>query len=134
MFKKSGLPCSFALYKRDSHISIALLLSFAFQSIFCQTSEATKSLYPSKNNPAVIEMVFGRKKGSTPSVQDDVAQDPPAQKGSPKSDEHDEDAAPNGFVRVMRKVYRPLGFHKGYNFPLCRSSMSLAPERYIPNC
>ncbi|KAI9796788.1 MAG: hypothetical protein M1835_003144 [Candelina submexicana] len=26
--------------------------------------------------------------------------------------------APNGFVRFWRKVYRPLGFAKGYNFPL----------------
>ena len=33
-----------------------------------------------------------------------------------------EDKAPNGFVRFWRRVYRPLGFHKGYNFPLCKSS------------
>ncbi|OQO01104.1 hypothetical protein B0A48_13347 [Cryoendolithus antarcticus] len=26
--------------------------------------------------------------------------------------------APNGFVRTMRKVYRPIGFRKGYNFVL----------------
>ena len=26
--------------------------------------------------------------------------------------------APNGFVATMRKAYRPLGFRKGYNFPL----------------
>ena len=27
----------------------------------------------------------------------------------------------NGFVRVMRKVYNPMGFAKGYNFTLCTS-------------
>ncbi|KAK0101807.1 hypothetical protein ONS95_006957 [Cadophora gregata] len=26
------------------------------------------------------------------------------------------------FVTAVRKVYRPLGFQKGYNFPLCKSS------------
>ncbi|KAH6682694.1 hypothetical protein B0J14DRAFT_130625 [Halenospora varia] len=26
---------------------------------------------------------------------------------------------PNKFVVFMRKIYRPLGFQKGYNFPLC---------------
>lgn len=29
-------------------------------------------------------------------------------------------------VIFMRKIYRPLGFHKGYNFPLCKIS-SLLP-------
>ncbi len=29
-----------------------------------------------------------------------------------------EKEAPNGFVRFWRKVYRPMGFAKGYNFPL----------------
>lgn len=36
--------------------------------------------------------------------------------------------APNGFVRVMRKVYRPLGFNKGYNFPLCMLSKTSSDE------
>lgn len=30
----------------------------------------------------------------------------------------------NGFVRVMRKVYNPIGFSKGYNFILCTSLLS----------
>lgn len=29
------------------------------------------------------------------------------------------------FVVYMRKIYRPLGFHKGYNFPLCERPPSL---------
>ncbi|KAL8641136.1 MAG: hypothetical protein Q9228_002018 [Teloschistes exilis] len=29
------------------------------------------------------------------------------------------DKTPNKFVQFWRRVYRPLGFHKGYNFPLC---------------
>ena len=28
---------------------------------------------------------------------------------------------PNGFVRLARKVYNPIGFQKGYNFTLCVS-------------
>ena len=27
---------------------------------------------------------------------------------------------PNAFVKAMRHVYHPLGFKKGYNFPLCK--------------
>lgn len=42
----------------------------------------------------------------------------------PKS-EPEQDPA-NGFVRFMRKIYNPLGFKKGYNFPLCRSLFSSA--------
>lgn len=35
-----------------------------------------------------------------------------------------------GFVDAMRKAYRPLGFSKGYNFPLCEwiASLMLSPE------
>lgn len=32
----------------------------------------------------------------------------------------------NAFVRVMRKVYNPLGFSKGYNFVLCTSMQLLS--------
>jgi hypothetical protein len=27
---------------------------------------------------------------------------------------------PNKFVAFWQKIYRPLGFQKGYNFPLCK--------------
>ena len=32
----------------------------------------------------------------------------------------------NWFVRFWRKVYNPLGFKKGYNFPLCKLSEYLS--------
>ncbi|KAI9668895.1 MAG: hypothetical protein M1831_000965 [Alyxoria varia] len=63
-------------------------------------------------------MVYGWNKSSARKGQDDVANDPQSQNDGPKSNQHDEDPAPSGFVSAMRKVYRPLGFHKGYNFPL----------------
>lgn len=44
----------------------------------------------------------------------------------------------NWFVRFWRRVYNPLGFKKGYNFPLCKSLAPLLfltatdnPSRYI---
>ena len=41
---------------------------------------------------------------------------------------HDLDDSPNKFVKAMRHVYRPLGFKKGYNFPLCKLSLPKTPD------
>jgi len=35
------------------------------------------------------------------------------------------EAKANKFVTFWRKVYRPLGFKKGYNFPLCKCCHTL---------
>jgi hypothetical protein len=34
----------------------------------------------------------------------------------------------NGFVRICRRVYNPIGFAKGYNFVLCKSLRSRVAE------
>lgn len=34
---------------------------------------------------------------------------------------------PNSFVRLIRKMYNALGFKKGYNFALCKSSHGTQP-------
>lgn len=39
----------------------------------------------------------------------------------PVSSEKQAPDSPNKFVRFWRHVYHPLGFRKGYNFPLCVS-------------
>ena len=35
--------------------------------------------------------------------------------------ENDRSPEPSRFVKFMRRIYRPLGFSKGYNFPLCKN-------------
>lgn len=34
----------------------------------------------------------------------------------------------NGFVRYARKLYNPLGFTRGYNFVLCKSTSNNGDE------
>jgi len=44
---------------------------------------------------------------------------------------HDPDDSPNKFVKAMRHVYRPLGFKKGYNFPLCEPPPITTTHAYL---
>ena len=37
----------------------------------------------------------------------------------------------NGFVRVARKVYNPIGFQKGYNFTLCMSFTNMTKTKTL---
>lgn len=42
-------------------------------------------------------------------------------------------ASSSKFVLAMRKIYNPLGFSKGYNFPLCKSSrVPILPRLTVP--
>ena len=45
----------------------------------------------------------------------------------------DTDAAQssNGFVRFARKIYNPIGFKKGYNFTLCKSSLAMTTSNVL---
>ena len=37
----------------------------------------------------------------------------------------------NGFVRLARKVYSPIGFQKGYNFTLCMSFTDMTDSHIL---
>lgn len=38
---------------------------------------------------------------------------------------------PSGFTRGMRKLYYPLGFKKGYNFYLCKQTLSSSAVAFL---